>query len=116
MPAGGTLSVTTRVAGAPAGSAAADGGERAALLEIVVRDTGVGIPPERLDRVFAPFYTTREKGTGLGLPIVQKTIAEHDGTIEVTSRVGEGTAFRILLPCTALAGAGARLASGGEGV
>ena len=114
MPAGGTLSVTTRVASATAGRAGADGGERAALLEIVVRDTGLGIPPERLDRVFAPFYTTREKGTGLGLPIVQKTIAEHDGTIEVTSRVGEGTAFRVLLPCTALAGAGARLASGGE--
>jgi PAS domain S-box-containing protein len=112
MPAGGTLLVETRVMGAARADARTDGEE--GLLEIVVRDTGIGIPPERIDRVFAPFYTTREKGTGLGLPIVQKTIAEHDGTIEVASRVGEGTTFRILLPCALLAGAGARSADGGE--
>lgn len=61
-------------------------------------DTGEGIPPDKLDKVFTPFYTTRKSGTGLGLAIVQQIIAEHGGTIDVESEVGRGTKFTISLP------------------
>lgn len=115
MPDGGTLSIATRVASAASARTGPNGDARGACLEIVVEDTGCGVAPERLERIFVPFFTTKEKGTGLGLSIVQKTIAEHDGTIEVRSDVGKGTAFRILLPCAALEKAGARLASETEG-
>ncbi|MBW2062560.1 MAG: response regulator [Deltaproteobacteria bacterium] len=73
-------------------------------VEITVSDTGVGIPPEELPKIFDKFYRvkhpkTREViGTGLGLSLVQSIIEAHHGTIEVESREGEGTAFRILLP------------------
>ena len=63
-----------------------------------VSDTGGGIPPEQLQRIFEPFYTTKKKGTGLGLMIVQRIIREHGGRIELESRVGQGTSFRIWLP------------------
>jgi PAS domain S-box-containing protein len=63
-----------------------------------VRDTGAGIPPERLNRIFEPFYTTKEKGTGLGLLIVQRIIRDHRGRIEVESAVGKGTTFKLWLP------------------
>ncbi len=65
---------------------------------LCVRDTGSGIPPERLNRIFEPFYTTKEKGTGLGLLIVQRIIRDHGGRIEVESAVGKGTAFKLWLP------------------
>jgi signal transduction histidine kinase len=63
-----------------------------------VSDTGGGIPPEQLQRIFEPFYTTKKKGTGLGLMIVQRIVREHGGRIELESRVGQGTSFRIWLP------------------
>ena len=63
-----------------------------------VADTGGGIPPEQLKRIFEPFYTTKKKGTGLGLMIVQRIVREHGGRIELESRVGQGTRFRIWLP------------------
>jgi signal transduction histidine kinase len=67
-----------------------------------VRDTGSGIPPENLSRLFAPFFTTKPvgKGTGLGLHIAYKIVKEHGGKIEVESRLGEGTCFRVFLPLT----------------
>jgi signal transduction histidine kinase len=65
---------------------------------LCVRDTGSGIPSERLNRIFEPFYTTKEKGTGLGLLIVQRIIRDHGGRIEVESAVGKGTAFKLWLP------------------
>jgi len=67
-------------------------------LRIDVADDGPGIPPEALPRIFTPFFTTRADGTGLGLPLVQKTIVSHDGTIQVTSTLGAGTRFLIRLP------------------
>lgn len=67
---------------------------------ISVSDTGMGIPPEALDQIFDPFFTLKEEGvgTGLGLSIVYGIIEKHRGTIEVESKVGEGTTFLIRLP------------------
>ena len=67
-------------------------------LKIEVADDGPGIPPEVLPRIFTPFFTTRPGGTGLGLPLVQRTIVSHDGTIDVASQVGRGTRVLIRLP------------------
>ncbi|HNW58259.1 MAG TPA: PAS domain S-box protein [bacterium] len=69
-----------------------------AFVEITVADSGIGIPEENLEIIFDPFYTTKAQGTGLGLSIVYRIIAAHDGEITVSSRVGEGTTFRVLLP------------------
>ncbi len=65
---------------------------------ITVADTGGGIPSELLNRIFEPFYTTKKKGTGLGLMIVQRIVRDHGGRIELESNVGRGTTFRIWLP------------------
>ena len=66
--------------------------------EIVIADTGPGIPPERLRKIFDPFFTTKEKGTGLGLSVVYGIVERHGGSIDVDSRVGEGTTFTFRLP------------------
>lgn len=65
-----------------------------------VEDTGVGIPPENLEQMFDPFFTTKDPGygTGLGLPTVQAIVAAHEGHIEVTSKPGHGTTFRVWWP------------------
>ncbi len=65
---------------------------------VTVADTGDGIPPEQQNRVFEPFFTTKKKGSGLGLMIVQRIIRDHNGRIELDSRVGQGTSFRVWLP------------------
>jgi PAS domain S-box-containing protein len=65
---------------------------------ISIADTGGGIPQEQINRIFEPFYTTKEKGSGLGLMIVQRIIRAHGGRIELESKVGRGTTFRIWLP------------------
>lgn len=67
-------------------------------LDLELRDNGVGIEAQNLDRVFLPFFTTRDEGTGLGLALVQKIILSHNGTVQVSSRPGEGTSFRVTLP------------------
>jgi signal transduction histidine kinase len=72
-----------------------DGGRRA---RIDVTDTGRGIAPEDISKVFEPYYSTKETGTGLGLAIVKKAVDDHHGTISVKSKVGEGTTFTITLP------------------
>jgi signal transduction histidine kinase len=65
---------------------------------VSVADTGGGIPQEQINRIFEPFYTTKKKGTGLGLMIVQRIVRDHHGRIYLESHVGKGTVFRIWLP------------------
>jgi signal transduction histidine kinase len=65
---------------------------------IAVSDTGSGITPQKMKHLFEPFYTTKEKGSGLGLMIVQRIVRDHRGRIEVESRADAGTTFRIRLP------------------
>ncbi len=66
-------------------------------VEIRVSDTGQGMTPEECERLFTPYYTTKEHGTGLGLAIVQSVIADHGGTIAVESKPGAGATFVITL-------------------
>jgi two-component system sensor histidine kinase HydH len=66
--------------------------------EIEIKDTGHGISGESKQKIFLPFYTSKQNGIGLGLAIVQKVIISHGGSIDVESREGEGTIFRITLP------------------
>ena len=68
------------------------------VVVVEVSDTGVGIPPENLEKVFEPYFSTKETGTGLGLAIVQKIVDLHDGTIRAESTEGEGTKFTVRLP------------------
>jgi signal transduction histidine kinase len=87
MPKGGTLTLRTQnVNGA--------GASRVAL---EVSDTGEGLTPEECERLFTPYYTTKQHGTGLGLAIVQSVVSDHKGTISVHSQPGQGTTFRIEL-------------------
>ncbi len=70
----------------------------AEVVAISISDTGRGIPKEELERVFEPFFSTKRKGTGLGLAVVHQIIESHKGEIQVETREGEGTTFRITLP------------------
>jgi len=89
MTGGGTIEINERVKGAPPDRQQS---------EIRITDSGPGIAPEAIEKVFDPFYTTKEEGTGLGLSIVSRIIREHGGRIDVTSAEGRGTTFRIVLP------------------
>jgi signal transduction histidine kinase len=85
VPSGGSVRMSSR-AGA--------GGE--VVVEIV--DTGPGIPPETVEKIFEPFFSKRPGGTGLGLAIARQMVENHEGLIEVESQVGRGATFRIRLP------------------
>jgi len=93
MPAGGTIDV--RVDRDPAPPRAGTPGASAV---IVIRDTGTGIPKADLDRVFEPFFSTKRKGTGLGLATVARIVEDHQGSLEIASEVNEGTTFTVRLP------------------
>ena len=89
MPRGGLLSVSTKLA------------EREAVeyLTVTVRDNGIGIQPEHLERIFEPFFTTRPvgSGTGLGLSVSYGIVNEHGGILEVESQLGKGSCFTVWL-------------------
>ncbi len=74
------------------------GSRRGRSVEILVSDEGPGLTAEAQDRIFEPFYTTKDKGMGIGLYLTKRIIEAHGGTIETRSREGEGTEFRIELP------------------
>ena len=80
------------------GSLTLQTGETSDDVWMSVSDTGGGIPQEQINRIFEPFYTTKKKGSGLGLMIVQRIVRAHNGRIELESNVGKGTTFRIWLP------------------
>ena len=75
------------------------------ILRVSVRDTGPGIPPEILPKIFQPYFSTKgpRQGTGLGLNIVQRLIKEAQGALHVYTRSGEGTTFTIYLPAVPVA-------------
>ncbi len=96
MPVGGTLNISCAETILSAGEVPPLKAGR--YVRITVSDQGVGIPAEHLLRIFDPYFTTKEKGRGLGLASAYSIIRNHDGQITVTSRAGEGTAFAIHLP------------------
>jgi signal transduction histidine kinase len=83
---------------APGGTVTLETDLSGGQLAIEVRDTGEGISEDKLERVFDVFFTMREGGTGLGLPIARRIVEEHGGTLGLRSAPGAGTAARILLP------------------
>jgi len=85
MPYGGTLRIYCEAV-------------RGRRVSVSFSDTGVGIKPEHLERIFDLYYTTKEKGSGIGLSMVYRTVQMHDGEIEVQSTPGAGSKFRVLLP------------------
>lgn len=94
MPDGGTVTVrTSRVDAAGSSGRAAPG-----WLLLSVEDMGVGIPPEDRERIFDPFFSTKEMGRGLGLAAIQGIVQAHRGKIEIESRPGWGTKARVYLP------------------
>jgi nitrogen-specific signal transduction histidine kinase len=73
-----------------------------------VTDTGSGLTSEECERLFTPYYTTKQHGTGLGLAIVQSVVSDHGGKISVASTKEKGTTFRMELPCDFSAHSAAR--------
>jgi signal transduction histidine kinase len=84
MPNGGRLTISAR--------------EQKGGVDIVVKDSGVGISPENMPKLFEPLFTTRVTGIGLGLAICRKLIEANEGRIEVESEMGKGSTFRVYLP------------------
>jgi signal transduction histidine kinase len=84
MQDGGTLTLRTR--------------QKDDVAQIEVSDTGSGLTPEECERIFTPYYTSKQHGTGLGLAIVQSVVSDHHGTISVRSQPGRGTTFVVELP------------------
>ncbi|MCK6527371.1 ATP-binding protein [Myxococcota bacterium] len=111
MPSGGTVRIAVRRAGGPVDAEDGGGpwmrrrtgaitGDRSAQ-EMVVGDDGPGISAEDLDRLFIPFFTTKVRGTGLGLPLCERVVRSHGGEIEVRTRPGRGARFVVRFPAAA---------------
>ena len=95
MPQGGTITIRCRNRAATPGDQARNGQD---FIEIIISDTGTGIPENYLDRIFDPYFSSKRQGSGLGLAICHSIIRNHDGQIGVTSTPGQGATFTILLP------------------
>jgi PAS domain S-box-containing protein len=100
MPAGGTICIRARNLESLERVAAADGTfiEPGRYIELVISDEGVGIPGDHLSRIFDPYFTTKQKGSGLGLAVSYSIMRRHDGHIRVESAPGAGSSFFIYLP------------------
>ncbi len=97
MPGGGILQITAEnMEGHPASVTLPDG----RYVRITITDQGIGIPADCIDRIFDPYFTTKQQGNGLGLATVHSIIALHGGAIQVTSEPGQGTAFTLWLPAS----------------
>jgi two-component system, NtrC family, sensor kinase len=92
MREGGSIFISTRLV------ARDEAGHSGQFVQVEVRDTGIGIPPENLDRIFDPFFTSKDEGSGLGLSISHQIVQEHGGYVTVESKLGIGTTFFINLP------------------
>ena len=84
MPGGGRVDITSEL--------------ETEALRITITDTGMGIPPEDIERIFKMYYTTKTDGTGIGLALVRRVIDLHHGSIEILSTVGQGTKVIVRLP------------------
>ena len=101
MPSGGTITVEMRNRMVEEGETSAAGRvEAGPYAELVVSDQGMGIPEDSLQKIFDPFFSTKQKGSGLGLSVTYSIIMNHLGHISVDSEMGAGTTFRILLPAS----------------
>jgi signal transduction histidine kinase len=94
----GTITISTSVVSDGPDRASLEGRKPARSVELRVRDDGPGIAKATLEQIFIPFFTTKERGTGLGLALCQRIVQHHGGTIEVRSSEGRGTTFVIRLP------------------
>ena len=102
MPQGGVLRVAARFVGAPPRGCPEAGGHGGPPLQdfvgISVIDSGAGIAPENMEKLFLPLFTTKAKGIGLGLVVCKNLVAANGGKIEVESAPGKGTTFTVILP------------------
>ena len=96
MPGGGEIVISVQEVSDP--EKGETGGR---FLQVRLKDSGPGIPPQDLERIFDPFYTTKPHGTGLGLSVVHQILREHEGRIRVVSEPGRGANFIMDLPCLA---------------
>ncbi len=104
MPAGGLIEVRAEnVEMTEAGGPALSPGQYVA---VTVADQGGGITPQNLEKIFDPYFTTKQLGTGLGLATANAVVTQHGGRITVDSEVGRGTTFHLFLPATPVGGAG----------
>lgn len=97
MPEGGTLRLSASPKWIP--KEGLEDGQRQ-YVEVCVEDTGVGMEKEVMENIFHPFFTTKEKGTGLGLTVSQGIVQDHEGWIEAESEIGKGSVFKVYLPAS----------------
>jgi signal transduction histidine kinase len=111
MPEGGTLGIVCRTAPQSITDIVASDAATTRVIpehalyamdvEVTVRDSGLGIAADQLDDLFTPFFTTKKRGTGLGLALTHKIIEDHGGSIHIASQLGQGTAVTVRLPASA---------------
>lgn len=93
VPDRGTIKISSTVVFSP-------GRKSRRTVEIEIEDNGRGIPEDKLEEIFKPYFTTKKDGSGIGLPIARRIIEIHGGRIEVQSRMGAGTRFAVYLPAS----------------